>query len=362
MIRFFTLYCAIIINVLLTIHSVNAVEVKDLYQAQVIVDNQSDNVRRDAIKQAMFNVLVKVSGTTTVSENPVLKQAIRQPSNYFLQYRYESIDDARYLIVDFDEDKVNHLFFQAKKAIWGRLRPQILMWLIEEDGLSRKIISSSDDSFIAKKIKSLTKARGLPVIQPLMDLEDLNKVSVSELWGRFIEPTYIASERYLPEKVLIVRVSKNVSHGIENCTVCDESGYVIDWSIIEDQQQLFSQPYEGINSDVLLPQLVNDLTTHIYQQYALEVTADNDIFIDVNNITRLTDYADVSVFLSELSSVQHVVLTEVNGTHYRFKLTIAGSKSALLASLKLSRQLVQTVDLFKDKASVSIPVFNWQAF
>lgn len=354
MIRFFTLYCTLIINVFLSIHSANAVEVNDLYQAQVVVDNQSDNVRRNAIKQAMFNVLVKVSGTEAVNENPVLKQAIRQPNNYFLQYRYESIDNKRYLVVDFDEDKVNNLFYQAEQAIWGRLRPQLLMWLVEEDGLSRKIISSSDDSVIAKKIKLLAKARGLPIIQPLMDLDDLNNISVAELWGRFIEPTYIAAERYSPEKILIVRVSNNVnSH--------DESRYVIDWSIIEDQKQLFSQPYEGENSETLLPQLVDDLTTHIYQQYALEVTIDNDILIDVNNISSLADYADVSSFLSELSSIQHVALTEVNNTHYRFKLTVTGSKSALLASLKLSRQLVQTIDLFKENTSANIPVFDWQA-
>lgn len=361
MIRLFTLFYTIIISVGLFTFNAHAVEVNDLYQAQVAVESQSSVIRSRATKQAMRNVLVKVSGTEKVHQNTTLQQAINNPNFYLLQYRYRSINDERLLVVDFDENKINQLLNEAQQPIWGKLRPQLLLWLVEENGLVRRIYSSSDDSSIAIDINRLAKNRGLPVIQPLMDLDDFNQISVAELWGRFAEPVTLAGLRYSPEKNVIVRISRNTTklNGTE-CALCETNAFVIDWSIIEEQKQTFSQPYQGNDITPLLEDLVNDITEHVYQQYALEVTGENEVFIDINNINNLTDYADVSNFLSTLSAIQQMTLVEVNNDYYRFKLTIMGSKNTLISAFKLSRQLMPNIDLFAENVNPDIPVFTWQ--
>ncbi len=354
MIKYFTLFYTVIIATLLAPIHVQAVEVNDIYQAQVIVDSQSSTIRTRALKSAMRNVLIKASGIKEVSSNSILRQALNNPNPYLLQYRYGSIDDNRLLIVDFDESKINKLLNTAQQPIWGKFRPQILLWLVEENGLKRRIYSNSDDSAIANHITKLSKDRGLPVIQPLMDFEDINQVSVAEVWGRFAEPINVASQRYTPEKNVIIRVSNH------QCLLCDKADYIIDWSIIEEENQTFSEPYQGTNSEALIDEVVNDLTRHILQQYALEVTTANELQIDINNINNLIDYTKLTEFFATLSAVQQVTLVQVNEEYYRFKLTFIGAESTLFSSFKLSNKLTPYIDTFAERNNSDVSVFSWQ--
>ena len=35
-----------------------------------------------------------------------------------------------FLLANFNEDKINQLFYDANLPLWGSLRPQVLLWLI----------------------------------------------------------------------------------------------------------------------------------------------------------------------------------------------------------------------------------------
>ena len=362
MIRFFPLHIITLFFTLMVSFSTLAVEVTDLYQASVEVPSQSSQDRRRGIKQAMMDILIKVSGQKSIKDNTILQQAMNQPDNYFLQYRYENNQQALNLVVDFDQDKINQLFKQAQQPLWGSLRPQVLIWLINEEKLARNIIASSSESVFALRIKQLAKQRGLPVILPLMDLEEATNISTSEVWGRFAEPVMESSSRYQPEKIVIIRISDHsLVDSIEapsDCLVCQQQ-VVVDWSIIEDQQ-LFSQPYKGNDTNELLAQVVDDITEHIYQQYASSTSTNNEFYIDVNNINSLSQDVKLYEFLESLSSIQEVMLTQVKGQHRRFKLMVLGSKESLLASFKLSAQLTQQIDPLAANHVDDIPLFHWQ--
>ena len=197
-----------------------------------------------------------------------------------------------------------------------------------------------------------------------MDLDDISNVSTADLWGRFVAPIRLASERYYPEKIVIIRMS---DHSLlenkvnsQNCgLLCPEQTIVIDWSIIEDRQT-FSESYKGTDVDELLSQVVDDITEHIYQQYALSTDSNDDVYIDINNVNDLTNYVNAFDFLQNLSSVQSVTLTQVSGEHRRFKLKVLGSKATLMASLKLSKQLILQKDPLAETQADDIPVFYWQ--
>ncbi|MGJ8694289.1 MAG: DUF2066 domain-containing protein [Thalassotalea sp.] len=344
--------------------SVNAVEVRDLYQASALVDSQSANDRRTAIKQAMENVLIKVSGQKDIAMSPDFKKAINKPEGYYLQYRYENQASDNYLVVDFDEVKINQLFKSSQQALWGSLRPQVLLWLVEEQSLAREITGSSSDSPLVKQIKLFAKQRGLPLILPLMDLHDMNNIDLPEVWGRFSSSILAASARYQAEKVVVIRVSDySLPAQInqqENCALlCKQKNYAVDWSILEEKQVL-SDLYQGTDTGEILATVIDDITDHIYQQYALSTDKNNEILLDVNNIDDLSDYAKTLDFLTSLSSVQSVILIEAQGAHRRFKLKVLGTKQTLMASLKLSRQLVHQVDPLAAVHIDDIPVFYWQ--
>lgn len=362
MIRFYSLLIKIFIIASLCTFSAKAVDVKDLYQASVPVNSQSARDRLIGIKDAMRNVLIKVGGNKLVTEDELMQKAIKQPNQYFLQFRYQTLSDVLHLVVDFDETKINHLFSSAQLPLWGSLRPQILLWFVHENKLSRDIVASSSESEFALQIKTLAKKRGLPVIFPLMDLEDITNISVVDLWGRFAEPVSLTSQRYFPEKIVIIRMS---NHSLvdtietpENCLVCKKQQYVVDWSIIEEHQH-FSNAYKGTEPTELLTEVIDDITGYVYQQYALITSIDNEIFIDIDNISDLSSYAKLYSFFESMTSIENIMLVEVQGLHRRFKLNVLGSKENLIASLKLSKKLIQQIDPLAAKNADDIPVFSW---
>lgn len=365
MIRFFSILMLLMIMSIFSL-SGKAVEVHDLYQARVPIIGQLKNNRTSAIKQAMTAVFIKVGGDKSIIDHKVFQQALKRPDNYYIQYQYEKLDKTSYLVVDFDSIKINQLFKQANTPIWGSLRPQVLVWLVAENKFSRNILASSSDSPLLKRLSILAKQRGLPLIFPLMDLDDINSLSITDVWGRFAEPVNIASARYQPEKIVIIRVSDysliEPTVTQEDCTsvLCQQKSYSVDWSIIDEGNQVFSQSYNGAEPETLLAQSLDDITGIIYQQYALSTSSNNDVLIDVDNIGDIKSYVGVFKFLKTLSSVQSIILVEAKNNHRRFKLNILGEKSALMASLKLSKQLTLYVDPLAEKLPDDIPVFYWK--
>lgn len=385
-----------VIIAFLTSATIEAVEVKDLYQASVAIDSQNTRDRAEALKKALAAVMIKVGGEKSILDNDVIKDALSNYSSYLSQYRYQQktlqVADEQgnktksFILASFNQEKINQLFQEANLALWGSLRPQVLLWLVDEQGLSRSIISNSSVSNLPYMVSEFSSQRGLPIMLPLMDLTDANQIKLSDIWGRFQQPIKEVSSRYLAEAIAVVRISNSslveMSHDNEtlasdNCGIlCKESeskapNYVLDWSLLDwsliEGQQKFSQQYQGADPQVLLQQGLADITDLIYQYYALSNTSENDFVIEVTNVDSLTTYVDVFHFLEDLSSVKSVTLVSAKGSARRFNLQLLGSKEALLASLKLNNKLTQTIDplahfnepsLIEGIESV-VPIFNW---
>ncbi|MFD2166919.1 DUF2066 domain-containing protein [Thalassotalea euphylliae] len=360
MIQRLVLVCALVFNCY-----ANAIEVTDLYQATVPVDSQVNSERNKAIKNAMAAVMIKVGGQPSVLDNQLVKQGIAKFNQYLSKYQYERIEQQLFVVAEFNEDKINRLFQQANLPIWGRLRPQILVWLVEEDRFSRQVLAESSDSTLPKQIVEFSQVRGLPLVLPLMDLEDTVNVNITDLWGRFSAETQLYSQRYLVDASLIIRISRDnndASHD-ESCEgiLCEEvpETYSLDWSLIAERQQ-FGQVYQGNNQNELLANALDDVAEVIYQDYASSTDLTNELLIEVANVDSLKTYVDVQRFLSELSAVESVSLVSAEQERYTYKLSLLGSKKALLASLKLNDVLQQYVDPLAGAEPQLYPVFYWR--
>jgi len=354
--------------------ALKAVEVKDLYQASVAINSQNSSDRGPALQKALATVMIKVGGEKSVLANELIKKSLGNYRSYLNQYQYQQkslqIADEQgnkkqlFLFASFNADKINRLFQEANLPLWGRLRPQVLLWLVDEQGLTRNIISNSSPSNLPFMINEFSAQRGLPIMMPLMDLTDANQIKLSDVWGRFQQPIKDASSRYLAEAIVVMRLSNSSLVALDysdqeefeadDCgllcaqTHLKESNYVLDWSLLDwsliKGQQKFSQQYQGVEPQELLQQGLADITELIYQRYALSTTSQNEFVIEVANVDSLVTYIDVFDFLSELSSVKSITLLSAKGSARRFNLQLLGSKEALLASLKLNSKLTQYID------------------
>lgn len=392
----------IVMTSFLPFTAANAVEVKDLYQASVSLNSRSNTDKAIALKEALAAVLVKIGGNKSVLENQIIKKSLVDYRLYLTQYSYQqrtipSIEPLEehqtplkqlFLLASFNEDKINQLFQQANLSIWGRLRPQVLLWLVTEDGLERTIMSNSTDSLLPDMVNNFSAQRGLPIIMPLMDLTDSSQITLSDVWGRFEQPIREASSRYQAEAIVVMRISNSsllayeskASGDVESAdcgllcteTALKEQGYILDWSLLnwrlQGAQKRFSQEYYGTDQKVLLQQGLADITESIYQHYALSTSSNNDFIIEVANIDSLTTYVDVFDFLTNLSSVKSVTLLYAEGASRRFNLQLLGSADAFVASLKLNKQLKQFIDplarfndtsLNHEAGEVAVPIFHW---
>ncbi|WP_232771231.1 DUF2066 domain-containing protein [Colwellia sp. 75C3] len=347
--------------------SSTALEVNDLYQAKVVVDSQDRAQREQATKKALQGVFLKVGGKKSVLAHDVLKKAQKRASRYVSQYRYQRKDDQLSLIVSFNEDKVNQLFEEANLALWGSLRPQVLLWLIDEQGVSRSIVASDADSIIPSSVNDFSTQRGLPIIMPLMDLTDSTQVVLSDFWGYFPEQIQQASLRYFADTIVVMRVSDSSLVDVNENTVesntlndascgllCEQQELVIpkvlDWRVFT-QGIRYTQKYQGVDKVSLINQGLSDITELIYQSYALLASAESDFVIEVKNVTSLTSDTQLFNFLTDLSAVKAVTLISAQGDVRQFKLDLIGSKASFLASLRLNNKLTQQFDGLLDDFS-----------
>jgi hypothetical protein len=365
----------LVLIILFSTTSTLAVEVKNLYVSKVKVSSQTSAERNKALKAAMEGVIIKVAGKSSFLQLPKVKSALKNYNSYLRQYRYQRESVGNQLVVTFNEEKINKLLVQENLPIWGSLRPQILLWLVNEQGLNRAILSDSTRSELPSIIEEFSQARGLPIIMPMMDLTDVNKISVSDLWGRFAEPITLASSRYAPEAIVIVRISNSslvpetAPETVIDCKpLCQQNDYVVDWSFISDANQMntegfnqaFGRKYQGGDKIALIRETLDDITDNIFKRYALSTTTSNEITIDVANINTFESYIALTSFLNELSSVQKVKLISANGNQRRFHLNLLGSQQSLLASLRLNKELQQYIDPLADVDVNATPIFYWR--
>jgi hypothetical protein len=388
MYRYLIVLYVLLLATFYTGHSV-AVEVENLYQASVPAISQTNSERKRALQQAMEAVIVKVGGQPALLSDNVIKKAIKNVNQYLANYRYERINNINRLNVTFDEQKINALFSEAKAPLWGSLRPQVLLWLVQEDGLERTIISSSStDSLVVANpdltpslssipliINEYSQQRGLPIIMPLMDLTDIGSVSSVDVWGRFSKPVQQASVRYMADAIVMVRLSNSSLLPIEGgdevgggcAPLCDQKHYALDWSYIGDAKNLdgYQAPLIGEiqysdDPQDLLQKALASITHNIYQQYAIVSVNSNTYTIDVANIDSLKAFINVEHFLQDLAVVKSVQLIQASGRNHRFQLNLVGTKLSLLASLKLNQQLIQQIDPLADIVADAVPIFYWK--
>ena len=190
---------------------------QDLFDAEVAVPNQTSGVRTRATGEALKEVLVRVAGQEAVLQTAPAKQMLKEPDALVQQYRYFNEPGSEppllKLWVRFDGEAIRRALQQQGVTYWGAERPDTLVWLAVEDRGKRYVVSADDGTDVQRQIALAAKQRGLPIVFPLMDLEDQSQVRFSDIWGGFFENVMTASKRYNPQAVLVGRLNRSPSGG-----------------------------------------------------------------------------------------------------------------------------------------------------
>ena len=305
----------------------NAIEMTSLYTARVPLDPEENDPRAAAYRTALQDVLLRVSGSATGSDPELFDQLFPNPTSYVVQYR-PGPDDT--LFVSFDGEAVEDVLRRNGQPVWGSDRPLTLIWLAVDWGQGEREILGADDPertddeartidrnrLLRQRVLDIAERRGLPVAFPLLDTEDLARVTFPDIWGGFDELVLDASQRYEADSVLIGRVRAESSQ---------RNRWV--WHFGSDVQSWNGEP-----------ELVMSL---IADQLAAEFAIGGDsvlesVALTVSGINSVDAYGSVQRLLANINVIETFTVTEVDGDRIEYRVSAHGGAERLARALQLA--------------------------
>ncbi len=305
----------------------------DLFESEVAVSDQTPAVRKGAFRSALSRTLVRVAGDQSVLASEQARGLLEDPARLVQQYRYfteqAGSTPALKLWVRFDGDAIRRALQQQGMSYWGSERPDTLVWLAVEDRGRRYIVSADDSSDVHRQIERAAQARGVPILFPLMDLEDQSQVRFSDLWGGFFDKVLIASKRYNPPAVLIGRLNRSPSGGWASRWQLDVVGRTNEWS--DSHRQL----------DELSRQGIEDVADILATRFSVANNSEQGSTVDitVNGIETLAAYARINQYLASLSSVSDVRVARLTPDSVSYALQVSGSLQDLTRTVSIGSLL-----------------------
>ena len=313
--------CAMLVLALVPLTPVHAVRVDSIYSAEVDMPTGNAALTR-AFNQAFSRVLVKVSGLPALGSAAARRSLTSDASSMVRQY--SRLADER-IRVDFDAAAVRRLLDEAGQPVWGNERPLLALWYAIDAGNGRREILSGDAEplsrgstqvrdILREQLLNAADERGLPVVLPLVDAQDLARVSFSDVWGDFREPLLAASRRYAADAVLIGRArSLAAADGRVRWTLATRNDY---------------QVWEGSVSDGparAAEYLAQRLATYANKSGALRVV--------IANVDSLDAFGRLSRYFRSLNIVENATVAGVRADRVEFELQVRGDRGRLQAAL-----------------------------
>lgn len=325
----------LVASVLLPV-AVHAVPVANLYVADVYVTSESESQRLSGARAGLLQVLIRVSGTQSVTENEQIRQALQNPSRYFYQFSYQSTDrefqvgdqvlQGRILRINFEPNAIAALLRDSGFSVWGSNRPSVLLWIAMSDQEGRRLVTEDAGNEVSAALADLARERGLPMLYPLMDLEDASALSVAEIWGAFLDRVDGASARYNPDSILSGRIQPDGADRWE--------GF---WAFRIDGKWTRLENVAATRRD-LVADVVDRLADRLATRYAVG-SARGVVSLRVEGIENTEAYAAVLDYLQTLAPVLDTYVSKVEGTDVMFELSTEGQQQQLVEIIELDRKL-----------------------
>lgn len=312
-----------------------AQEVKDLYSARIVVPSQSEAQRLKVLPQALEQVLIKVSGNTDIGQVDKIQEVLHHPENYLDNYTYETPHDKLLLLAQFNPEQLKSLLRHTGQTVWGDDRPLTMVWLVVDDGEQKEFVGSDSQTDVIKEMTQLGQSRGLPIMFPLLDLQDMGQVSVNDVLAPFPWKIHQASKRYASDVELIGRISR-----VEDVSR-DKLIWQGQWLLVQNGAKLNWQT-KGDDIQQVTEQVVNEVADALGSQYAVSYHGgkNQQLSLVVYGINDIAAYTKASSYLKGLSLVAQLEVSSIADDHVVYHLVVAGGAHHLAKVLNDDKSLV----------------------
>jgi len=328
---------------------VYAIDIKGLYEVEVPVFSQNKNERKAAMRRGMLQVLIKISGSSEIPFTPGIPDILENAANYVQQFRYSTWpankpvphmfeggkSPKKILWVRYDKQALNRILRDQGLPIWGRSRPAVLIWLAVADEGERYLLGNNTNDDLIRLFDTESERRGLPILLPLLDLQDQVGIRVLDIWGDFEQEILLASERYQTKAILRGRLFRD---GYEN--------WLANWTLYENGEK-YHWDSEGTTQGAIFGEAIDSVASRLSARYAqvINEAGSNAFFISVKNVNNLKDYARIVKYLKSLTLVTDASAVRFDSNTARFRIDIEGAESGVVQTIELGNVLVSISDL-----------------
>lgn len=324
----------LIISSVLSLDSM-AIEVSGLYQVTVPVNDQTPKTRWGAFLTGFKEVLIRKSGSGRVLTTDEVRQAYRKVTAYVQRFQYASNEDkdaeSPFLLqLDFEPRLIDELIQEAGMPIWGSNRPVTILWLAAEKDFQRNIVKQEElRESLSHMIMENAQRRGIPVILPLMDLEDELSVSISDVWGRFNSSIVDASKRYAADSIVTGRISQIGEFWQAKLSYINQD--------VERQME-----FEAESEEALMATLSDQIAENLCQKYCVvQEVVSRMIRMQISGVGNFANFKKVEKYLSDLSSIRKVEVDRIAATNVRFNVALLGDLQSVKDGVALGKYLIE---------------------
>jgi hypothetical protein len=320
-----------------------ALTVGGLYEAEVPIPNQSTQNRKGGLAAALRSVMVKLTGDRNVFGRSAAVDMVKDAERYVQQYEYRSkqvqsqdqltTEKQLHLWVSFNAKALNNSLRNYAIPVWGQERPSTLVWLASQNDQRRKLITQEDESGYIEILNQRAAQRGIPLVYPLLDLEDTLILKASDIWGGFSGPVMQASIRYGTDAILTGSIEPILDGLWEGRWTVTLDGQTMSWTSRGDMPAIVLD--EGIDG------LADKLAQRFAPAGAGTLAAAVEIMVE--GITDFEQYAKVSDYLASLNSVTDVRVKTAEENRVTFEIIARGGEFAIAQSIELGKVLESTV-------------------
>lgn len=333
----------------------------EYFRAEVPVSSQDSKERRNAAKLGLEDVIIRVSGSDHALQSAELKSRINNAISYVEQFRYLPLEDEtlkaegkrELLSLTFSPEVVKKLLFETQQPYWPVNRPKTLVWLVEDSSDEGRHLVNNQSPESAELIDGMEKAaltRGIPLLFPLLDLDDQLALNPEDVWMFDEEKIAEASQRYNADVILVGRYSTTSRGEIWGTWQYFHAGtnQVYDTRSKMDD----AGAYVAMAREVL-----NPLADFLAARYAITPSGESQakLVMQIANITNFGDYYRSLDYLQRLAAIAHVNLVAIREDTLLLYLDAESSVDKLVSVLALDGRMKPKV---LAAASNDIPV--WQ--
>ncbi len=308
----------------------------DWYRVEVAVEGRGPAARSQALRKALGDLLVKLSGQQQFLQDAAVKQQLSQAAKWVQGYVYESRPAAHgdlprsVLVVNFHAHDVKAFMQQVGIPLWGENRPLVLAWI---DVAPSGLVSEEYHPRAAQFLSHAAARRGLPLLLPLLDLQDRQQVSSDTMLDLERPAALQSGERYKPDAVLFAQVREQEGR----------------WSSVwKAHTQTDSFAWEGREASLQaslsagIEQLTDRLSAQV-QRSERVTQASQTLSVRIENVQSYRDYLALVTYLEGLGLTQTVKPMEIHAAEVLLELQVRGSEQDFQQATQLNRLLRKAV-------------------